>query len=72
MTTEQHVSRRFAMARILGMPMLALVILLAVGAGFKPAPVAPGFMPAQAAAVAAEAADATDAAAAPATAPEGV
>ena len=63
MTIDQPAFRRFAIARILGMPIFALVVLLAVGAGFKPAPVAPGLMPAQAAA------GATDASAA---APQGV
>lgn len=63
MTIDHAEGRRFAIARILGMPMLALVILLAVGASFKPAPLAPSFMPAQASA------GATDA---PATAPRGV
>ena len=49
MTYHQQASRGFAMTRILGAPMLALVILLAVGAGYKPAPLAPSAMPAQAA-----------------------
>lgn len=48
MTIDHAESRRFAIARIIGMPILTLVILLAVGASFKPASVAPVLMPVQA------------------------
>ena len=38
MTIDHPAHRPFVMARILGLPMLALLVLLAVGAGFKPGP----------------------------------
>ena len=38
MTSEHPADRPFVVARILGLPMLALLVLLTVGAGFKPSP----------------------------------